>query len=236
ESPDTASTTVISDTISTLDKKASLKLSDHEKSLAKQWMLTESDWVKFKQIMQGPRGIWSPGLDPITALGVSETDPKERRRYAELWIKIESRRAELEIAFEVERQQAASRILGDQLAINNTGWIQEWEQKRDEIKKEVAFFVDAKCKEECRSIFDELEASVGNNSRLDIYFKEGATSEDIGQWASFMNIPPEVVKSRRITLNYDKGKSATLKVDTSSLPQVRVVDLKSGQITQTFKQ
>lgn len=229
------SATVISDMRSTLDKETAATLTENDKSLAKQWMLSETDWVKYKQIMSGPRGIWSPGLDPITALGVSETDPQERKRYAELWIKIETRRAELEMAFEVERQRAASRILGDQLAVNNSSWIREWEQKRIEINKQVILFVDPDCKDDCKLMFEELHASVGNNARLDIFFKQGATSEAIGQWASFMKIPPEVVRSREVTLNFDEGKSAEMDVDMAALPQVRVIDLKSGAIKATYK-
>ena len=67
----------------------SYSLTDEEKSLARQWGLTDDDWVKFKKIMAGPRGIWSPGLDPLTALGVMETESEERRRYAEIWMKME---------------------------------------------------------------------------------------------------------------------------------------------------
>ncbi|QFT57173.1 TIGR03759 family integrating conjugative element protein [Microbulbifer sp. THAF38] len=229
------SATVISDMKSTLDKEAAVTLTEKDKKLAKQWMLLETDWVKYKEIMSGPRGIWSPGLDPITALGVSETDPQERERYAELWIKIESRRAELEVAFEVERQRAASRVLGDQLAVNNSSWIRQWEQKRVEVNKQVVLFVDSNCKEDCKLTFEELHASVGDNARLDIYFKQGATSEGIGQWASFMKIPPEVVRSREVTLNFDEGKSAELGIDMAALPQVRVIDLKSGAIKATYK-
>lgn len=235
ESTQDNSETVFSGTQSTLDKEAAAKLTEQDKSLAKQWMLSESDWVKFKKVMSGPRGIWSPGLDPITALGVSETDPQERKRYAELWIKIETRRAELEIAFEVERQRAATRILGNQMAVNNTSWVQEWQRKQDEIVKQVVLFVDTECREVCKPTFDDVHASVGDNARLDIYFKQGATSEDIGEWASFMKIPPEVVRSRGITLNFDEGKSAEFGIDMAALPQVRVVDLKSGSVTATYE-
>lgn len=229
------SATVISDIRSTLDKETEATLTENDKSLAKQWMLSETDWVKYKKIMSGPRGIWSPGLDPLTALGVSETDPQERKRYAELWIKIETRRTELEIAFEVERQRAASRLLGDQLPVNNSSWIREWEQKRVEVNKQVLLFIDSNCKEDCKLMFEELRASVGDNARLDIFFKQGANSEVIGEWASFMKIPPDVVRSREITLNFDEGKSVEMDVDMAALPQVRVIDLKSGAIKATYK-
>lgn len=213
---------------------ADLKLSERDKSLAKQWMLTESDWVKYKEVMSGPRGTWSPGLDPITALGVSETDPQERKRYAEIWLRVESKRAELEMAFEVERQRVAKAVLGDQLAVNNSGWIRQWEENRVAVTKKVILFVDANCTDECDDMFKELSASVGNNARLDIYFSDGATSESIGKWAAFMNISPSAVKSRQITLNFDDGRSSELGVSMDVLPQVRVIDIESGEITKTY--
>ena len=222
---------VLSGNSSSLDMNAMPLLTEHERSLAKQWMLKETDWVKYKQLMSGPRGIWSPGLDPITALGVSETDQKERKRYAELWIKVESRRAELELAFEVERQLAAKKILGDKLLVKNTQWIQDWKTDRSEIKSQVLFFADINCKKECKEKFAQVYASAGRSTRLDIYFTNTTSASEIGKWAAYMKIPPEVVKSRAVTLNFDEGESSKMGINLSDLPQVRVVDLKTGKTT-----
>ena len=221
--------------MSTMDNQANMKLTMLEKSLAKQWMLSESDWVKYKQIMSGPRGVWSPGLDPLTALGVSETDPRERKRYAEIWIKMETRRAELEIAFEVERMMAGKRINGNKKAINNDAWIRDWNKKYKEIDKQVLMFVDADCTKECREQFNDIYSATGNKSRLDIYFMSGATAEDIGKWASYMKIPTEEVRERRVTLNFDEGKSTSMEIDTLALPQVRMLDFKTGKVSKTFQ-
>lgn len=226
---------VISGNSSSLDMNAMLLLTEHEKSLAKQWMLKETDWVKYKQLMSGPRGTWSPGLDPITALGVSEIDQKERKRYAELWIKVESRRAELELAFEVERQLAAKKILGDKLLVKNTQWIQDWEKNRAEIKTQVLFFADIDCKKECKEKFAQVYASAGRSSRLDIYFINTSSASEIGKWAAYMKIPPEVVKSRAVTLNFDEGETSRMGINLSDLPQVRVVDLKTGKTTAGYQ-
>jgi integrating conjugative element protein (TIGR03759 family) len=226
---------ILSGNSSSLDMNAMPLITEHERTLAKQWMLKETDWVKYKQLMSGPRGIWSPGLDPITALGVSETDEAERKRYAELWIKIESRRAELELAFEVERQIAAKKILGNKPLVNNAKWIKDWEKNRAEINEQILLFVDVDCKEECKDLFDEIYASVAKNARLDIYFVNDASTSDIGKWAAFMKIPPEVVRSKTVTLNFDDGESSKMNIDTSKIPQVRVVNLKTGETTATYK-
>ena len=121
------------------------------------------------------------------------------------------------------------------MAVNNGSWIEEWERKRDEINEQVMLFIDSDCQEDCRDMYKGLYASVGDNARLDIYFTAGATSDDIGQWASFMKIPPEEVRQRHVTLNFDEGKSTSLNINMDSLPQVRVVDIKTGTVTATYK-
>lgn len=220
----------ISEMKDSLDEDAAYKLTEEERSLSKQWNLKESDWIKYKKLMSGPRGVWSPGLDPLTALGVSETDTQERKRYAEIWMKMESRRYELEIAFEVERMKAGKRLFGeDALAIDNRAWIAEWERENKEITKQVVVFMDVSCLEECEQMFSDVKLSLDRQSRLDIFFAEGATSEDIGTWATFMKLKPEEVKSRRVTLNFDEGTAVSMGVNT--YPKVKVVDLKNGRAT-----
>ncbi|EIF42850.1 hypothetical protein DOK_11736 [gamma proteobacterium BDW918] len=208
-------------------------LSTEEKSQAKKWSLTESDWLKYKEIMSGPRGIWSPGLDPITALGVSETDPAERRRYADIWMEVETRRIELELAFERERMAAGKRLHGDQKRINNDAWIEAWKKKQAQVTSVINLFVDASCLEECSSVAKSLLRSVGNKSKLDIYFKPGTPESEAAVWATYFQIDPKVVATRHITLNVHASKWKELKISTDSLPQVWVEDVATGEVTQT---
>jgi len=219
---------------SSLNNGSAEQLTDYEKSLAKQWMLKDSDWVKYKQIMAGPRGIWSPDIDPITALGVSETVESERRRYAEIWIRVERRRAELELAFEVERMKAGKRINGDEQIVKNKSWIAKWEKDRKAYKQQIVLFADAKCTRDCEEKVAQILASVGDRSRLDVFFRTGANVEEIGEWATYMKIPPGVVKSKKITLNFDDGEFAKMGVSTKGLPVVKVIDLDSGETIKTY--
>lgn len=59
---------------------------------AQQWGLTDSEWQHYQQLRQGERGIWSPGLDPLTTLGVEANSDAERQRYAELLVRKEHQR------------------------------------------------------------------------------------------------------------------------------------------------
>ena len=229
-----STTNRFTDSSNALDKEAALHMTEIEQALAKQWMLKEADWLKYKTIMSGPRGIWSPGLDPLTALGVSETDPQERSRYAEIWMKMEMRRVELELAFEVERQKAGKKLTGDMLAVNNQGWIKQWEEDQKAIQYQVMFFVDATCTDDCKPAFNKLFKSIGNNTTLDIYFKDGIGSEAIGVWASFMGIDPNLVRSKKVTLNFDAGRAKTMEIPEDSFPVVKVLNIKTGEISDTY--
>ncbi|RRV04334.1 hypothetical protein EGJ28_22435 [Stutzerimonas xanthomarina] len=33
---------------------------------AAEWGLTAEDWKRYQELMDGPRGIYSPGLDPVS--------------------------------------------------------------------------------------------------------------------------------------------------------------------------
>lgn len=77
---------------------------------AAKWGVTLKDWTKYEHIMKGPRGVWSPGLDPITALGVAAETQAERRRYAELFVRTEFAKVERELAFQREVDAAWKRL------------------------------------------------------------------------------------------------------------------------------
>ncbi|MEM9257721.1 MAG: TIGR03759 family integrating conjugative element protein [Pseudomonadota bacterium] len=88
--------------------------SESERSQAlnvrQEWGLSEEQWHEYERLMQGNRGTWSPGLDPITALGVSTDSPSERRRLAELYVRTEFERTQKELAFQIEVDQAWKRL------------------------------------------------------------------------------------------------------------------------------
>ena len=196
------------------------KLTKEDRSLAKQWMLEEDDWIKFKEIMSGPRGTWSPGLDPLTALGVSETDPIKRRKYAEIWIKMEVRRTELELEFERERMAASMRLFPTAIAIDNRQWIKDYNAKRFTRVKRLLFFTGTNCIDECKDLFRQVRGSVDNRTRLDIYLTNTTSKQEISQWAKKMGISQEEVKNKIITLNLDDGVSKNAGIDIKHLPKV----------------
>lgn len=166
---------------------------------SQQWGLSETEWNKYQALMKGARGILSPGLDPLTALGVESDNPAERRRLAELWVKHEFARAERELAFQREINAAWLRLYPETLAVNlgsNTAGIAHNTQGR------LALFV----KENCTRCDARLTAVIADNRPVDIYLVgSGETDDSIRAWAIKHNIPVEKVRSRQITLNHDRG-------------------------------
>ena len=80
---------------------------------AQAWGLSESEFRHYENLMAGQRGQWSPGLDPITALGVSSESAADRQRFAELFVKTEFERTRKELAFQVAVDAAWQRLFPD---------------------------------------------------------------------------------------------------------------------------
>lgn len=165
---------------------------------AQQWGLSDKDWSTYQDLMKGERGIMSPGLDPLTALGVESDSSGERRRLAELWVRHEYARAEKELAFQREINAAWLRLYPETLSVNmgsNAAGIAHDTQGR------LALFV----KDDCSRCDARLAGVLTDNRPVDIYLVGDESDEAIRAWAVKRNIPVEKVRSRQITLNHDRG-------------------------------
>jgi len=95
---------------STLDYSSSQRsAADH----AQDWNLSSSEWGRYQSLMQGPRGLWSPDLDPLYVLGIYAETVADRRRFAELVVQQEFERIEKELAFQREVTAAWTRMYGN---------------------------------------------------------------------------------------------------------------------------
>ena len=50
-----------------------------EEALAARWRLSVEEWAEYRTLMEGPRGIWSPSLDPVTVLGIHAEEEGSRK-------------------------------------------------------------------------------------------------------------------------------------------------------------
>ena len=77
---------------------------------AREWGLQPEEWARYRQLMQGPLGVYSPQLDPLTALGIEARSEEERRRYAELQVQAEARRVGKTLAYQRAYDAAWQRL------------------------------------------------------------------------------------------------------------------------------
>ncbi len=156
---------------------------------AQQWGLSDTEWQKYQQLKQGKRGIQSPGLDPLTTLGVESNSSSERRRLAELWVREENQRTEKELAFQREVNAAWNRLYPNALSVNmgNASGLAH------DTNGRLALFVRDNC-ERCDA---RLAAVLADKRPVDIYLVGSDGKDDtVRKWAISHNIPVDRVRSR----------------------------------------
>lgn len=167
---------------------------------AASWGLTEQEWTRFEQIQAGPRGFWSPNLDPLTALGVEAETDQERQRYAELQVALEAKRAERELAYQNAYTAAWAKLFPGLLPIQGMA---STSPASSSVAPRQALFVEDHCSA-CTAEAQRLQSS---DTAFDIYLV-GSQGEDerVRRWARQANIDPAKVQHRQITLNHDRGR------------------------------
>ncbi|MDC9612929.1 TIGR03759 family integrating conjugative element protein [Xenorhabdus khoisanae] len=167
---------------------------------AKEWGLGTDEYTRYQELMKGPRGIQSPGLDPITTLGIEAKNDAERRRYAEQWVKTEFARTEKELVFQREVAAAWKRLYLEILPVNlgNAAGIVHDTQGR------LALFVRI---DDCVQCDARLTAILTENRSVDIYVVDSNGDDNrIREWAKDKKISIERVRTKQVTLNHDEGR------------------------------
>ena len=179
-------------------QSAPLGRSDSEQAAS--WGLTEQEWTRFEQIHAGPRGFWSPNLDPLTALGVEAQTDQERQRYAELQVALEAKRAERELAYQNAYTAAWAKLFPGLLPIQGMA---SPSPASSAVMPRQALFVEDHCPA-CTAEAQRLQSS---DVAFDIYLV-GSQGEDerVRKWARQADVDPAKVQRRQITLNHDRGR------------------------------
>jgi len=164
------------------------------------WGLTEQEWTRFEQIQAGPRGFWSPNLDPLTALGVEAQTDQERQRYAELQVALEAKRAARELAYQNAYTAAWAKLFPGLLPIQGMA---SSSPASSSVAPRQALFVEDHCPA-CTAEAQRLQSS---DTAFDIYLVDSqGEDERVRRWARQADIDPVMVQRRKITLNHDRGR------------------------------
>jgi len=181
-------------TLSQLQQSQANKLAEQ----GKQWGLSGQEYQRYEQLMDGPRGTQSPGLDPLTALGIEAKSDAERKKYAEQWVKQEFARTEKELKFQREVDAAWQRLGVLPVNMGNATGIAHDSGGR------LALFVKGK---DCGQCDARLAAVLADNRPVDIYLVDSKGDDNVlRSWAKAHHIPVDKVRARQITLNHDGGR------------------------------
>ena len=182
--------------------------------VAGDWGLQPQEWALYRELMDGPLGIYSPNLDPLSALGIEARTDEERRRYAELQVQIEARRVEKLLAYQRAYDEAWQRLNPGMQRVN----LPDDKPSGGAVRGggRTAVFVKDGCVA-CGQLVQRLQSA---GAEFDLYMV-GSRQDDarIRDWAKRANVDPARVRSGSITLNHDGGRWLTLGVP-GDLPAV----------------
>lgn len=187
--------------------------SDNNTRLSQQWGLKTEELDRYRTLMEGPLGTYSPNLDPLSALGIEARTEAERQRYARLQVEAEAIRVEKLLVYQRAYDHAWKERYPDMALINlppinsplmiNTA-------------KRVAVFVQYQCPG-CERTVRALHES---GSPFDLYMVNSQQDDRrIRQWVQLVGIDAVKVRDGTITINHDNGRWRAIDA-TGELPAV----------------
>ncbi|MBK3845825.1 TIGR03759 family integrating conjugative element protein [Stutzerimonas xanthomarina] len=197
--------TLTADNLPTRERPMTSERTDEQH--ARGWGLSAEEWARYRTLMRGPLGIYSPNLDPLTALGIEARSDQERRRYAELQVEAEAHRVEKLLAYQRAYDHAWQQLHGDMPRVILPDAGPAFSPVTPAANGRVAVFVKDACVA-CDQTTLWLQAA---GMEFDIYVVDSrADDAHIRAWAQRIGIDPANVRSGQITLNHDSGRWLSL--------------------------
>ena len=196
-------------------------LSRSDLARAQAWGLSETEWRRYRTLMQGIRGSVSPEtISPVEVLGIHARDEAERRRYAELWAQAMWEDAERILAFQRAYVEAGRRLYPG-VSVIDPSQLPEKEEETTGLgpQDRVLLFTRPDC-DPCNALLTRLLRRIDQIAGIDIYLAGIDPSDDraVRDWAAQHGIKPEWVRTRKVTLNFEAGALAELTGGRGEIP------------------
>jgi len=194
------------------------------------WGLSTAEWKKYLDIKKGPRGLWSPNIDPIAMLALGAKTDTEMRYYATLYAHMQDSRIKAELKVDRYRREAVQEMYKDKSTFDQS-ILQSTELKKQAARSPLGL---TKKSAETLSAGDRLiyfssvhlrphamikgliaKVRDQRDVALDIYVLEASTDQAIQQWAREMQLEPALLIKNSVTLNHDNGALAKLSTDNA---------------------
>ncbi len=193
---------------------------------ASQWSITERDWFRYKEIMSGPRGIWTPNADPLLVLGAHASSTEERDRFADIFVRLENQRVKGELEFQKAIDQAWKRNYPNQKRVNllPSSASNTKKSKHSSLLNSLVLRYALVVEDKCIGCDEVLQKYIGiiqdnpGSKSLDIFVRKTQNSDKkLRDWVTANMIPTNLIKDNRVTINHGQ------KYENGQVPAVWVL-------------
>ena len=189
---------------------------------ARLWGLDLQQWQLYQKELQGPRGLWSPKLNPLAVLGMRKgITVSERHRLATKLVKIERARVTRELAFEQAYQKANLRLFGHIPLYKVEPVTKKPSKKQNKNSGNTAssnhtlkYYLQPPCKQ-CRP---QIQSWIKQGKSFALYIAAN-DKQQVQDFAKAMGISPLLVPSQISLHLLDKKAMSALKI--MALPAIR---------------
>lgn len=196
------------------------QVAQSDRMAAEAWGLNEQEYRRYQTLMEGPRGIWSPNLDPLTALGIAARSAAERKKYAEMLVRTERQRVKAELAFQRAYDAAWQRLYPNSMPVD------PFTTQRGADATASLFGNDTRdvsrlnvvvATQDCGQCDAVVKRLLDKGAAMDIWVVDAEGDDSrIRDWAVELGISPNQVREGHITLNH----GGSLSIDATDLPRV----------------
>ena len=208
-------------TDTSVSTSVSNRLTPSELARSRSWGLSETEWRRYKLLMQGIRGsISPPTISPIEVLGIHARNDDERRRFAEQWARVMREDVERILAFQHAYDAAGKRLYpNDQIIDVSRLPVHNENDTGLQAEDRVLLFTRPDCAT-CDALLNTLLKKVDEVTGIDLYISgfEPGDDQAIRRWAVEHGIKPDWVRNRRVTLNHEAGVLERLTQGKGEIP------------------
>ena len=199
---------------------------------AERWGLSLEEWMRYLEIKAGPRGMWSPGLDPIAYLALEAETIAEQRHYAIIYAHMQDRRIRSELRIDRFRREEVKKIYQSKKTFDQDilGGTRANKSNLRMLNKSILsspadallfgdrllYFVDVSLspKAQVQILVSKIDQYDGVG--LDIYVAGAKDDNEIMVWAQEMGIDRDRVESGLVSLNHENGALKKISKDNST--------------------
>jgi len=194
---------------------SSSSISLSQEKLANMYGLDMSQWKDYQTVLKGPRGLWSPNIHPLMALGMRKGISKgEKKKLAKQYATVRFERIQREMAFERAVIEEGLKTYGHiPLFRDDFATGKKTSHVIDNPSGSVNYFVKPLCSQ-CKAPIQEW---ISNGRKLNIFI--AGNKSEITRFAKKMGISPLLVPSQ-ITLNA-MSEAEMLSLGITKLPSVK---------------